>query len=919
MARKRRIFFPAIQSLLKSLRSGRGWITQLLLALITAFLCTLVSPVVATPAVPSLTSSSAQTQNLVQQGKTLYEAGQFAEAVKVLQQAVSAFAAQGDKLRQAMTLSNLGLAYQQLGLWSQASAALKDSLNLLDTLQNKVSEQERIQVLAQALDIQGNLQLATGQAEPALTSWQQAAATYARAGDTAGVTKSRINSVQALQALGLYRRALTTLTELNQTLQKQPDSLTKAVGLRSLGDVLQLVGNIDESSQTPQQSRDQSRENLQPRKILQQILEIAQRLQSPQDISAAFFSLGNTARAQEDAKAALDFYQQAVTASNSPITRIQAQLNQLSLLLDQFDRELANTKVTDEAEALRLAQQVLKQFPDAEALWPQIQSQLTELPPSRKAVYARINFAQSLMRLRQATPANAPSQSDIAQMLETAVQQAKNLGDRRAEAYALGSLGGVKEQTQQRSVAKDLTQQALFLTQTIDAPDIAYRWEWQLGRLLKAQGDTQEAIAAYTEAVKTLQSLRGDLVAINPNVQFSFRESVEPVYRQLVGLLLESEQTSKSGQKNLDQARNVFESLQQAELVNFFRSECLDARPVVQIDQVDPKAAVIYPVILADRLEVILSLPQQPLRHYATSLPQSQVERLLAQLRQTLVTRTSQEFIPLSQQVYDWLIRPAEADLTKNGVKTLVFVLDGSLRNIPMAALHDGKQYLLEKYGVAITPGLQLLDPQPLKRGQLKALTAGVSEANQGFPALANVPLELNRIKSELPSTVLLNREFTSTALQNAINSVPFPVVHIASHGQFSSQANETFILTWDGRIDVNELDDLLQVRGQNQSRSSNIELLVLSACQTLAGDKRAALGLAGVAVRAGARSTVATLWNVNDAAIVPLMSQFYQELSNTTLTRAEALRRAQQTLLKNPQYRHPISWAPYVLVGNWL
>ena len=893
MARKRRLFYHTLQPLLKALRSRRGWVTQILLALMTASLCTVVSPVVAkAPAVnviPSLTSTT-QTQSLVQQGKTLYEAGQFAEAAKVLQQAVSAFVAQGDKTRLAMTLSNLALAYQQLGLWPQASAAITDSLKLLQPGQDK-DDSKRTQLLAQALDIQARLQLSTGQAQLALDTWERAAATYASVGDTAGVTRVRINSVQALQALGLYRRALTTLTELKQTLQTQPDSLTKAVGLRSLGDVLQLVGNLKLSRQT-----------------LQQSLAIAQRLQSPQDTTAAFFSLGNTARAQQDTKAALAFYQQAVNVSNSLTSKIQPQLNQLSLLLDT------------------------EQLSDAQALWPQIQAQISELPPSRTAVYARINFAQSLTRLRQANAASAPSWSEIAQLLATAVQQAKSLRDQPAESYALGSLGGVYEQNQQLSDAKELTQQALLITQAINAPDIAYRWQWQLGRILKLQGDNPGAIAAYTEAFNTLQSLRSDLVAINPNVQFSFRESVEPVYRQLVGLLLEPEPpaesvqknlaqartSAESGQKNLALARTVFESLQEAELVNFFRSECLDARPV-QIDSVDQKAAVIYPIILPDRLDVILSLPQQPLRHYATSLPQSELESILTDLSKTLVTRTSRKFLPLSQQVYDWLIRPVEADITKSGVQTLVFVLDGSLRNIPMAALHDGKQYLVEKYGVALTPSLQLLEPQPLKRGKVKALLAGLSEARGDFPALINVARELDQIKSEVPSTELLNQEFTSTALQNALSSVPFPVVHIASHSRFGSTAEETFIQAWDTRINVNQLDDLLRVRNQNQSTPNAIELLVLSACQTVAGDRRAVLGLAGVAVRAGARSTLATLWLVNDAATVPLMTQFYRELANTSVSKAEALRRAQQALLKNPQYRHPLYWAPYVLVGNWL
>lgn len=214
-------------------------------------------------------------------------------------------------------------------------------------------------------------------------------------------------------------------------------------------------------------------------------------------------------------------------------------------------------------------------------------------------------------------------------------------------------------------------------------------------------------------------------------------------------------------------------------------------------------------------------------------------------------------------------------------------------------------------------PSLELLDPKPLLRSQLKALTVGLSEARPGFAPLSNVPRELEQIHSQVSGVVLLNQKFTSNAFEKQIQSSPFPIVHIATHGQFSSKAEQTFILSWDNRINVKQLDNILQPK--KYSRTGAIELLVLSACQTAVGDKRAALGLAGIAVRAGARSTLATLWSVDDAATAELMSQFYQELANTQLTKAEALRRAQLKLIKNPQQQHPIYWAAYVLVGNWL
>jgi len=570
--------------------------------------------------------------------------------------------------------------------------------------------------------------------------------------------------------------------------------------------------------------------------------------------------------------------------------KMRSQLNQLSTLID--------TKQWSSAQALRI----------------QIEPQIGNLPPSRTAIYTQLNLAENLMRLKQANIPNAPTTENIAQLIAKNLQQAKSLGDKKAETYALGKLGGLYEQTQQWSIAQDLTQQALVLAQAINAPENSYRWQWQLGRILKAQGNEEQAIAAYTQAVKTLQSLRGDLVGIDADIQFSFRESVEPVYRELVSLLLQPS-TSKASQKYLTQARQVIESLQLAELDDFFKEACLDKKPT-QIDRLDPFAAVIYPIILADRLEVIVSLPQQPLRQYATSLPQEKLESIIEELRQKLVIRSRNNFLPLSQQIYDWLIRPIESDLIKSGIETLVFVLDGDLRNIPMAVLHDGNQnYLLEKYNIALTPGLELLPPKKLEEQKFKILGAGLTESRDGFSPLEYVEEEMKQIKSEMPSKILLNRTFTSQNLQTYLQSDLFPIVHIATHGQFSSKAEETFILAWDDRININSLGNLLETSETGQG----VELLVLSACETAVGDKAATLGLAGMAVKTGASSTLATLWSVNDEGTANFIHEFYKHLRNANATKAEALRQAQIALLKNPQYKHPIYWAPYILVGNWL
>jgi CHAT domain-containing protein len=210
---------------------------------------------------------------------------------------------------------------------------------------------------------------------------------------------------------------------------------------------------------------------------------------------------------------------------------------------------------------------------------------------------------------------------------------------------------------------------------------------------------------------------------------------------------------------------------------------------------------------------------------------------------------------------------------------------------------------------------------------QLRALLVGLTEPRElvisntsrplRFSALPYVRKELKEISSMLSVELLLNQEFTATAVQNAINTSSFPIVHLATHANFSFKAEDTFLLSWDGRIDANQLGSLLQTR--NKGRSSGIELLVFSADQTATAGGQTPFGLTGVALRAGVHSTIGTFWFINDLATAELMTRFYRELSNeTTITKAEALRRAQVALLKDDRYQQPIYWAPYVLVGDW-
>ena len=436
--------------------------------------------------------------------------------------------------------------------------------------------------------------------------------------------------------------------------------------------------------------------------------------------------------------------------------------------------------------------------------------------------------------------------------------------------------------------------------------------------------------------MNNLNDLRGDLLALNSDIQFSFRDNVEPVYRQLVNLLLQSSNSQNiSNNKNLNntnlkKARDVIEALQLREIENYFQEICLQAKPEIVdtvVDETDTTAAVIYPIILQDRLEIILKLPNQnKFNHYTTYIKAVELEKTVEKLQYSLRQPEQVNQVKnISEKIYSWLIQPLEADLQKNKIETLVFVLDGNLRNIPMAVLYDSKaqaqqKYLIEKYAIVLTPGLQMLKPKSLQTAKLNILMAGVSEKrlinNQQFNPLSNVEIELDAIKSQIPnSKKLLNQSFTDTNLEKQVDSAKYNVVHIATHGNFSSNLEEAYILTWNKLLKIEDFDKLFQINTNIDSQA--IELLVLSACETANGDKRATLGLSGIAIRAGARSTLASLWAVEDESTAQLASQFYQELQNNQLNKAKALQQAQIKLLNNN--KPPLVWAPYVLVGNWL
>ncbi len=722
-----------------------------------------------------------------------------------------------------------------------------------------------------------------GDFEQAVLSWTEAARLYEAEQKPKEQSNALIHLAQSYQALGQYKEALKNLESSLALAEKLGDRTQTAVALGALGNVYIAAG-------PPEMAL----------KYLNEGLRMAREVNN-QDLSAIILNnLGNLLTAQKKYSEALVAYRESVSLATAR--------NNRSLLIGALVNEAT-------------ASIQMNQHREAKALLDRALDQIRALEASHEKAVGLINIGLAYDDLRSRLPDSNDSLLLLAhETLSEAGTLADSMGDRRTSSYAWGYLGKLYEDERRYQEALQLTRRATFAAQQINAPESLYRWEWQTGRLLTKLGSIDDAIGAYRRAVRTLQLIRPELSVSYGASQISFRETMGPVYFELVDLLLQRAASLREPSQvgpYLIEARETVELFKAAELRDYFRDDCVDTAlsKITQLDVLAKSAVVIYPILLPDRIELLVSLPTG-LKRVLVPVGAETLTREVRQFRRRLEKRTTREYLPHAQKLYDWLIRPLESDLASFPIATLVFVPDGALRTIPMAALHDGKQFLVAKYAVGITPSLNLTDPRPIKREDMKVLAVGVTEAVQGFPALPNVSAELQALHTLLGSETLVDKEFVAANLEKKLKDEQFTIVHVASHGEFGNEVDKTFLLTFDDKL---SLDRLNQMVGVFRFRDDPLELLTLSACETAAGDDRAALGLAGIAIKAGARSALATLWNINDEASVDLVVDFYRGLKDPSISRAVALQRAQIKMLENPRYEHPGFWSPFLLINNWL
>lgn len=538
-----------------------------------------------------------------------------------------------------------------------------------------------------------------------------------------------------------------------------------------------------------------------------------------------------------------------------------------------------------------------------------------QLANSLQAAEVRVSLAALYLRATTEFSQDARWLERALEILTIAGDTAARELEHRVLSYALGYKGQILLETGEIEAALSWLQAASFYANDSLAYESAYLWEWQLARANVQLGQTSLAIQQYYRAIQTLEPVRQALIDGSP---FTFHQKIQPLFTQLSSLLLDVARRSEGNERQsyLKQVQVVLEQAKSAELQDYFQNECVIPDKALDLEKIEPATAVLYPVILANELNLLINIGDQ-VHMYTTPIEKAEFDSLVNEFRYVIQSDLGDDdYLDLGKEIYELLIQQAEPLLEKNQVTTLLFVPDGVLRTIPMSALYDGEQFLVEKYAIATTPGVSMTMPAPLDVQLPNFFAGGVSESVQGMAGLPGVTGEIQYLKTEYRASTLQDRTFLAADVSTELASTKYSIFHIATHGHFNSNPQKSFLLAYDKKL---TMDVLSQSIANRQAADQPLELLVLSACESAAGDQRAALGLAGVALKAGARSALATLWEISDSATVEIINTFYKQISIEGVSKAQALRTAQLRLIVQPRFAHPNYWAPYMLIGNWL
>ncbi|HEY9607152.1 MAG TPA: tetratricopeptide repeat protein, partial [Allocoleopsis sp.] len=872
------------------------------------------------------------------------------KALEALQQALQIAVNTKSRPRQAGALNNIAQVYNAQGQYPKALDYYQQSLALAKEIHAPDLE-------ATALNNIGQLYADLGNYTEALTFLQQSSELSQKLGVSNSVDLSNIANVYFAQ--GRNAQALEKLQQALNLAQTSGDRAQESLVLRNMVAVYESQANYAKALEVQQQAL----------KIQQEIgarpLEIGSLIQ----LGRLYHDLG-------DYNKALEFHQQALNLSRE----IGSRLNEMFAIGNMGRAYLYQKQYNKALESYQQSLNIARESGD---------------------VRSESNYLFSIGRVYEK---QGQSEQAIANN-QQALNIARQIGARSLEGLILNSVGAAYANQGKSSEALTTLQQALAIHRQVQAPEAEAEALAKIGKVLAQTNQPELAIIWYKQSVNTYEAIRGNLRGLPQKQQQSYGETIADTYRELAKLLLQQDRVLEAQevldllklQELEDYLRNVRGNALTQQGLEFWQAEqqilnlydqwikqnfnsnanfeafvkSPDVTALVQQLQrtargqnLNPEqlarlqdnlqsidhAALLYPLILDDRLELVLVTPNSLVRK-TVKVDRVQLNQAIANFRSDL-TDPSSNPLPDAQQLYQWLIQPLEADLQQAQIHTLLYAADGQLRYIPLAALHDGKQWLIQRFTVDNITAASLTNFNRQDNRPLQVLAAAYSNPKLSyqvpigkekldFNGLKFAGIEVETIAKEVPNTTtFFNKNFSRANIEPRLDQ--YSIVHFATHAEFVSGApNQSFILFGSGeRVTLADID---------RWKLPHVDLVVLSACQTAAsgklGNGEEILGFGYQIQRTGAEAAIASLWSVSDGGTQALMDAFYTGLQTGKTSKAEALRQAQIALITgnykalgdrrglrveqrintnvssqvSNRLSHPYYWAPFILIGNGL
>ena len=881
--------------------------------------------------------------------KLYSDQGDYPKALEFQQKAIEIFREQKDENREATALNNMGTVYADQGNYARALELVQQALNVAIVQNDPASE------IIYQLNL-GVIYSNWGKYPEALAAYQRSQTLATQLGQASSKAFTLLRTATVYSNQGQFAQALTNLQSARDIWQKVGEPANESRAISAIAAVYEQLGQYPQAIAAYQQA-----------------LAITQKTNARPLEVKVLWGLATTYQKQGQTEQALKTFQQA-----------------LNLAREMGDRDYESLSLAG------MSKIYLKQSQPQQAL-EALQLALT----IQQYIGTRPNAADTLSSIGQAQ-LQLRNFSEAQSSLQQAIALAHDTGDTPVEAQALNNLGQLFAQQNQLELAIVFYKQSVSVFETI-RQGIRKLDRNQQESYTQTIADTYRALAdlllkqnRILEAQQILDLLKvqelndyltnvrgGDkaLTVLPPETEILRKYGelqkgaieLGKEFNQLedldrAGTLASAQRDRKNQllklQQELNQQFNQF--TQRSDVVALTNQLTPNAiKQGVNLEQLDGlrdelrrlNAVMIYPLILDDRLELIITTPDSPPLRRTTPIKREELNRTIAEFRQVLQDPT-QDAKPLAQKLYTWMIQPLEADLKQANAKTIIYAPDAQLRYIPLAALHDGQQWLVQRFRINNITAQSLTKFTHVPSSGLRVLAGASAVAHeviignkrQTFKALPFAAQEVNNVATLLPNTTkLIDQDFSLDGFTSRMNA--FAIVHLATHASFVPEdPTQSFILFGDGKT-----ANLQQIGNWTLK---DVDLVVLSACETAVGIQALGskalgrgeeiLGLGYQFQSRGAKATIASLWSVDDGGTQALISAFYQQLQSGKLTKVEALQQAQIVLLNtktkavllpsdrtvvrpatpnqparsgqlSPGYSHPYYWAPFILIGNGL